>query len=156
MGIEIERKYLVINDEWKRGNPRGHRFKQGYLTRDASCIIRVRLTGERAFLTIKKKMKGLSRWEYEYEIPVRDAEEMLNNICIAPFIEKMRFLVPCAGHVWEVDVFEGQNKGLVLAEVELKEEKEEIIPPPWLGIEVTGDPRYLNINLVKHPFQSWE
>jgi adenylate cyclase len=155
MGIEIERKFLVINDEWKRGNPRSHRFKQGYITRDATTIIRVRLTGERAFLTLKKKMKGLSRWEYEYEIPVGDAVEMLNNLCISPFIEKMRYLVPCTGHVWEVDVFEGQNKGLILAEVELKDEKEEIISPPWLGTEVTGDSRYLNINLVKHPFKSW-
>lgn len=155
MAIEIERKYLVINDHWKKVNPRGYRFKQGYLSADASCVFRVRLTGERAFLTIKKKKKGLSRWEYEYEIPVPDAEEMLNHLCITPFIEKMRYLVPFAGHIWEIDVFAGQNKGLVVAEVELKDEKEEIQIPSWLGQEVTGDPRYLNINLVKHPFSSW-
>ncbi len=155
MAVEIEKKYLVINDLWKKVNPRAHRCKQGYIMADPSCSIRVRLTDERAFLAIKKQKKGLARWEFEYEIPMSDAEEMLNNLCTSPLIEKARYLVPFAGHIWEIDVFAGQNKGLVVAEVELQQENEIIQIPAWLGPEVTNDPRYLNINLVKHPFSSW-
>lgn len=155
MAIEIEKKYLVIDDHWKKANPRAHLCKQGYIMADPSCSIRIRLTDERAFLAIKKQKKGFARWEFEYEIPVADAEEMLNNLCTTPFIEKTRYLVPFAGHIWEIDVFAGQNKGLVVAEVELKDEMETIQIPAWLGQDVTNDPRYLNINLAKHPFSSW-
>jgi len=155
MGIETERKFLVKNDNWKKDNARGLWCCQSYITEDATSLIRVRIVGEKGFLTIKKRREGLSRYEYEYEIPLCDAREMLNRICRYPVIEKTRYEVLYGGILWEIDVFEGPNRGLTVAEIELHDETEEIIKPPWLGMEVTDDPRYLNINLAKHPYQLW-
>jgi adenylate cyclase len=117
--------------------------------------VRVRIAGDRAFLTLKGARTGYSRHEFEYEVPLPDAQEMLANLCHGALIEKTRYPVLDRGREWVVDVFEGGNTGLVIAEIELKSENEEIDLPEWVGLEVTPDPRYLNINLVAQPFSLW-
>lgn len=154
MATEIERKFLVRSDEWKAG-ARGEPYRQGYLTTDTEASIRVRRAGDRAFLTVKGRRQGYSRLEFEYAIPVQEAEEMLEVLCRRPFIEKTRYRLEYAGKTWEVDVFEGANAGLVIAEVELSEPDEPITLPPWIGQEVTGDERYNNANLVACPYKGW-
>jgi CYTH domain-containing protein len=118
--------------------------------------VRVRTVGDQGFLTVKGITVGASRSEYEYEIPVADANEMLDRLCERPLIEKTRYRIPHGGLVWEIDEFEGENRGLVTAEVELKDQQQAVTPPNWVGEEVTGDPRYFNANLVAKPFSSWE
>src|SRR5262245_40362257 len=151
MGKEIERKYLVEGDQWSSG--KGTTYRQGYLSTVKERTVRVRLAGDKAFLTIKGLTQGATRSEYEYEIPARDAEEMLDKLCERPLIEKRRYKVEHAGLTWEVDEFFGDNQGLVVAEVELKSEGQAIELPAWIGKEVTDDPRYFNANLVKHPYR---
>jgi CYTH domain-containing protein len=151
---EIERKFLVKTDEW-RGQAAGKRYRQGYLSTVKERTVRVRTAGEKGFLTIKGITVGASRPEYEYEIPVGDADEMLDGLCEKPLIEKTRYRIPDAGLTWEVDEFEGDNAGLITAEVELKDENQSVSLPAWIGQEVTGDPRYFNANLVAKPFTKW-
>ncbi len=153
MSKEIERKFLVKGDGWRQGG--GLPIRQGYLASDRIRTVRVRTVGERAFLTVKGAPIGAVRAEYEYEIPVADAHEMLDTLCQRPLIEKTRHVVTVASREWVVDVFAGDNEGLVVAEVELDEEGEVIAMPAWAAEEVTDDPRYLNVNLVKHPFKLW-
>ena len=153
MAIEIERKFLVRNNYWQEKAETGLPCRQGYLCAEHGKTVRVRTLGARAFLTIKGKTHGLSRAEFEYEIPVDDAEALL-QMCDQR-IEKTRYLVPHENHTWEVDVFEGENKGLILAEIELKSEDETFILPDWIGDEVSGDPRYYNAQLSRHPFTRW-
>ena len=152
MGTEIERKFLVIGGAWRQPAP--VRFVQGYLCRDRESTVRVRLAGEQAFLNIKGPAKGITRAEFEYGIPVADAAEIL-KLCQGAVIEKARHLVVHKGTTWEVDEFFGDNAGLVVAEVELEREDQAFERPSWLGAEVTGDPRYLNANLVSHPSITW-
>ncbi|MCF8057479.1 MAG: CYTH domain-containing protein [Desulfocapsa sp.] len=154
MAIEIERKFLVKDSSWKEGSV-GKLYRQGYLSREKGCIVRVRRVEERAFLTVKGAGDGLSRPEYEYEIPVADGQELLDTLCARPLIEKNRYLVHHAGMVWEVDEFLEDNRGLVVAEIELTSPEQSFEKPPWLGIEVTGDPRYYNSSLSRKPFCSW-
>ena len=154
MPKEIERKFLVKNDSW-RGQDKGKRYRQGYLSTVKERTVRVRTAGEKGFLTVKGISVGASRPEYEYEIPVVDANEMLDRLCERPLIEKTRYRITHAGLVWEVDEFEGDNHGLITAEVELKDEHQSVTLPCWLGDEVTGDPRYFNANLVGKPFTKW-
>ena len=154
MGTEIERKFLVKSREWQEGNEPLHTC-QGYLASGGECTVRIRVQGERAFLTIKGKTEGMTRAEYEYPIPVADAEEMLQGLCQKPYIEKNRYHVYHAGRKWEVDVFLGENQGLVVAEIELDSEEQQIELPPWVGEEVTDDPRYRNSCLVRKPFSQW-
>lgn len=154
MGTEIERKFLVRGDAW-RGLAPGVPYRQGYLDATRGCVVRVRMAGERAFLTIKGPSTGLSRAEYEYEIPPADGQAMLDSLAEKPLIEKMRYAIPVDGLVWEVDEFCSENEGLIVAEVELATEEQEFQKPCWIGEEVTGDPRYLNASLVKHPFSRW-
>jgi adenylate cyclase len=154
MGKEIERKFLLAGDEW-RGLAPGIRTRQGYLSTVSARTVRVRTVGERGFLTIKGPSVGALRAEYEYEIPIRDAQEMLSHLCEQPLIEKVRYQVPHGGLTWEIDEFCGENAGLVVAEVELPDEQQPIVKPPWIGQEVTGDPRYFNSNLVKLPYARW-
>jgi CYTH domain-containing protein len=154
MGTEIERKFLVNGDSWREG-ARGTRFQQGYLSSVKERTVRVRVAGERAFLTIKGKSVGATRSEYEYEIPLADARELLAGLCERPLIEKTRYEVDVAGLTWEVDVFEGENQGLVVAEIELESESQPFTLPAWAGAEVTSDPRYFNASLIKHPFSRW-
>ena len=152
MSLEIERKYLVIGDQWKQEMP--VRICQGYLNRDKERTVRVRISGEKAFLTIKGMNIGATRTEYEYEIPLSHAEELL-KICDGPVLEKNRYIVCCHDVIWEVDEFLGENEGLIVAEVELKSEDQSFDRPDWVGQEVTNDPRYFNSNLCSHPFCKW-
>ncbi|MDZ7797297.1 MAG: CYTH domain-containing protein [Candidatus Marinimicrobia bacterium] len=151
---EIERKFLVKNDGFKTGAKRIH-ARQGYLLCEEKGNARVRIEDRGAFLTIKKYISGISRWEFEYSVPVNDAEVMLNELCGGRIVVKDRYLVKYGGLLWEVDVFSGENAGLIIAEVELGSEDQPVEKPPWAGEEVTCDPRYLNVNLAKHPFSKW-
>ncbi len=156
MGIEIERKYLVRDLYVVDGLP-GVRIRQGYLSVDPERTVRVRTAGTRTFLTVKGRTSesGASRAEFEYEIPLRDGELMLEGLAIRPLIEKTRYRVTAEGLVWEIDVFAGANEGLVVAEVELSSETTAFELPGWIGEEVTGDTRYYNANLVGYPYQTW-
>lgn len=155
MAIEIERKFLVRNDSWRAQAQPGQRYRQGYLATDAQSSVRVRVAGERGYLNIKSATLGVTRMEFEYKIPQQDAEEMLDRLCTRPLIEKTRYIVEHADHAWEIDVFEGDNTGLVVAEIELQSQDEAFEIPDWAGEEVSHDPRYYNVSLVKHPFKDW-
>jgi adenylate cyclase len=154
MGIEIERKFLVTGSEWKTV-AQGVRCCQGYLCPGSGVTVRVRIMGAEGFLTVKGRGEGLSRREYEYEIPLVEAREMLDALCPGPLITKKRYRISYAGQVWEVDEFDGENRGLVLAEVELAHPDQEISLPGWVGREVSGDPRYYNASLVTNPYSRW-
>jgi adenylate cyclase len=154
MAKEIERKFLVKDDTW-RGQDVGKRYRQGYLSTVKERTVRVRTVGDKGFLTIKGITVGATRSEYEYEIPLADANEILDKLCERPLIEKTRYRIPQGGLLWEIDEFEGENRGLVMAEVELKDENQFVTLPTWTGQEVTRDPRYFNANLVAHPFSRW-
>lgn len=155
MAEEIERKFLVNSDAW-RAQASGTRFRQGFLSTDPDRTVRVRAAGARGTLTIKGRTVGARRPEYEYEIPLADAEQMLDTLCERPLIEKVRFELHDGTHLWEIDVFEGDNAGLVVAEIELESEEESFERPDWLGEEVTDDPRYFNANLVENPYRTWQ
>ena len=152
MGIEIERKFLVVGDAWRQGE--GVSYAQGYLNRDAERTVRVRIAGDRAFLTVKGVSRGATRAEFEYEIPVTDASQLL-ELSDGPVVRKVRRLVEYEGSTWEVDEFLGDNAGLVVAELELDSEDATFAKPAWLGREVTDDPRYYNSNLAAHPYSRW-
>jgi len=154
MGREIERKFLVKSDAWKAG-AKGAVYRQGYLSSIKERVVRVRTIEDKGFLTIKGITQGVSRSEFEYEISVEDANVMLDNICEKPLIEKKRYKIPVDGLVFEVDEFFGENAGLVVAEVELEDEKQKVDLPDWIGAEVSGDPRYFNSNLIRHPYTKW-
>lgn len=155
MAKEIERKFLVKDDAWRTEAGEGERFRQGYMVGGERASVRVRVSGERAWLNIKSATIDVSRHEYEYEIPLADGEEMLDLLCEKPLIEKRRYWVPYEGHTWEVDCFEGENAGLVVAEVELSHPEESLTLPPWVSREVSHLPRYYNVCLVDHPFSRW-
>jgi len=152
MATEIERKFLVSGSSWRTSD--GERISQGYLNRDKLRTVRVRIAGTRAYLTIKGVTTGASRAEFEYPIPVKDAEELL-SLCEGPIIEKIRHKIEYDGLTWEVDEFFGENAGLVVAEVELGREDQIFNTPPWAIREVTTDPRYFNSNLASNPFARW-
>lgn len=154
MAQEIERKFLVQGDAWRKGAERVL-IRQGYLSADGARTVRVRIKGERAFVTIKGPPVVLVRAEYEYEIPIADADEMLHHLCMKPLIEKWRYFVPFAGVMWEVDEFLNENAGLVVAELELHDAAQQVQLPAWVAQEVTSDPRYTNANLAKRPFATW-
>lgn len=154
MAIEIERKFLV--DLTKVDSlVQGQVICQGYLPTEGKTAVRIRLSGEQAFLTIKGVTRGATRTEFEYAIPVADAKSMLVELCLGPKIEKTRYLKVIGRHTWEIDVFSGENQGLVVAEVELNAESESIEIPNWVTEEVTDDPRYYNVNLLSLPFSQW-
>jgi adenylate cyclase len=154
MGIEIERKFLVTGGAWRAQASAQTRFSQGYLSRDPARTVRVRIAGEQAFLTIKGATHGATRAEFEYAVPLADAQALL-SLCDGPVVEKIRHLCPHEGMTWEVDEFLGANAGLVVAEIELQSESQPFAMPAWLGTEVTGDGRYVNANLAVKPFSSW-
>jgi adenylate cyclase len=153
MAKEIERKFLVASDAWRRG-AKGVAYRQGYLSAAPERTVRVRTMGRQARLTVKGKAKGYSRDEFEYPIPLAHAKAML-RLCLTPLIEKTRYKVRFKSHFWEIDVFRGANLGLVTAEIELARAGERFERPPWLGREVTGDHRYSNSRLVARPFSKW-
>jgi adenylate cyclase len=150
MGIEIERKFLVKGDDW-RDLATGTLYRQGYLARNVNRTVRVRIAGDRGFLTIKGKTEGIARSEFEYPIPVEDATQLL-ELCDRPLIEKYRHKIPIGNLIWEVDEFLGENQGLILAEVELQDAEQAIDLPEWIGEDVSGDPRYYNARLVEKPW----
>lgn len=155
MATEIEHKFLVANDDWRALATESAEFKQGYLNSDATSSVRVRIAGNQAWLNIKSATIGTHRLEFEYEIPVADADEIIATLCHKPLIEKTRHFVNDGQHVWEIDVFAGENQGLIVAEIELSEIGEDFNRPSWLGEEVSHDVRYYNNNLSRHPFSSW-
>jgi adenylate cyclase len=152
LAVEIERKFRVTGDAWR--NDSGVLYRQGYLNRDKLRTVRIRIAGSAAFLTIKGKSTGATRAEFEYPVPMDDAQALL-ALCDGPLIEKTRYIVLHAGHRWEVDEFAGDNAGLVVAELELSAEDEAFERPAWLGPEVTQDARYFNSNLATQPFCTW-
>lgn len=154
MGIEIERKFLVDNALLPTLT-NGYQIKQGYIKTLDHSTVRVRIRNQEAFLTIKGKSTGISRLEFEYPIPLEDANTMLNNLCQTSIIEKIRHPVKYKGHLWEIDIFHGQNRGLVVAEIELKSKNEMFVLPPWIKKEVSEDKRYANSNLIKVPYLEW-
>ncbi len=155
MGTEIEKKFLMADNSWQ-GLAVGKAYSQGYLNSDKGRTVRVRIIGERGILTIKGPNDGGARPEYEYDIPLIDAKEMLARLCHKPLIEKTRYCIPFGGFIWEVDEFKGENEGLLIAEIELAYVGQEFSRPAWIGREVTGDTRYYNANLVKNPYNQWK
>lgn len=155
MGVEIERKFLVSGDDWRQlGTP--VLLRQGYLSTDPARTVRVRIEGGQGVLTIKGKNTGATRAEWEYPIALTEAAELLDTLCSAPLVEKFRTRVTVGKHVWEVDEFLGANKGLLVAEIELAAEDELFVLPEWVGEDVTGEARYYNASLIKHPYSTWE
>jgi adenylate cyclase len=152
MGIEIERKFLVVGDAWRAAPALA--YAQGYLNRDKRRTVRVRVVQQQAWLTIKGESAGATRAEFEYPIPASDAEQLL-ALCDGPLVRKLRRKLEHAGHTWEIDEFQGDNAGLVVAEIELPAEDTPFERPEWLGAEVTHDPRYFNSNLAAAPYASW-
>lgn len=150
MPIEIERKFLVADDRWRQDAGPGQRFCQGYISRSDDSSVRVRLAAERAWLTVKGGDAGPARLEFEYAIPIDEAQDLLDRLCARPVLEKTRYRVPYRGLVWEVDVFAGHAQGLIVAEVELSEVGQRVDIPDWIGREVTGDRRYRNAAIVDH------
>ena len=153
MAIEIERKFLVGDDSWKAVADAGLDCRQGYLDAGQGLTVRVRIMGEKGYLTIKGATTRISRSEFEYEIPVADAEAMLEPC--SRVVEKTRYIIKHAGMVWELDVFHGANAGLIMAEIELESEDQAFELPGWAGQEVSGDPRYFNGYLSVNPFTNW-
>jgi CYTH domain-containing protein len=154
MGTEIERKFLVADGNWRAGAT-GTVYRQGYLSTVKERTVRVRVVGDDATLTIKGVTVGATRTEYEYSIPVADADHMLEELCEQPIIDKTRYEIEHAGLVWEIDEFAGANAGLIVAEVELESEDQVFDVPAWAGLEVTDDPRYFNANLIARPYSTW-
>ena len=155
MPLEIERKFLLANDTWRSQVTRFEHLRQGYLTTTQACSVRVRIAGDSAFLNIKSATLGIARSEFEYPVPVTEAREMLNLFCRGQSLDKVRHYVPLGHHTWEIDVFEGRNLGLIVAEIELSAVDEAFARPSWLGREVSHDARYYNSCLIAAPYQSW-
>lgn len=155
MGIEIERKFLLKDDSWRKLADEGIEFIQGYLIGSDKASVRVRIEGKVANINIKSATLGITRQEYEYAIPVTDARNILPELCEQPLIEKRRYHIRHAGLIWEIDEFSGQNTGLIVAEVELNAENQTINLPDWIGDEVSDDPRYYNVSLVRNPYCKW-
>jgi len=154
MNIEIERKFLLLNNLWK-SEAVGVHYKQAYLNEKGDNTIRVRIEGKQAKLTIKSKATNISRMEFEYDIPMEDAEKLF-LIAKTPAVEKYRYKIEYAGNIWEVDEFLGDNEGLVIAEIELESENQTFQKPSWIGMEVSGDKRYTNANLARNPYKNWK
>lgn len=152
MATEIERKFLVQGEDWRTSDP--VLIIQGYLHRSPTHTIRVRVAGSKACLAIKTRPQGITRQEFEYPIPIEEAQALL-KLALNPPVEKRRHIVSCGGHKWEIDEFLGANKGLVVAEIELETENTAFEKPSWVGSEVTHDPRYLNSNLSAKPYTTW-
>jgi adenylate cyclase len=155
MATEIEHKFLLRDDRWRSQAERSARMRQGYLTSDARCSVRVRIADGQGFLNLKSGALGIQRSEYEYPIPLAEAEEILDMLCEKPLLEKTRHFLWFGEHLWEIDEFEGDNAGLIVAEVELSRSDEPFARPDWLGEEVSHDIRYYNSQLARHPYQTW-
>ena len=154
MAKEIERKFLVVGDAWRK-LAEGIHYRQGYLNSMKERTVRIRTVGEKAVITVKGPTVGVTRMEFEYPIPYDDCVAMLENLAEKPIIEKKRYKIPMGEFVWEIDEFFGVNEGLIVAEIELKSEDQSFDKPEWIGKEVSGDPRYYNSMLVAHPYTTW-
>ena len=154
MSTEIERKFLTQSSEWKSCGIRKF-YRQGYLSINKNRTIRIRVVEDKGFMTIKSAPIGFTRNEFQYQIPFDDAIEIINSLCEKPIIEKYRTSIKINEVTWEVDEFLGDNAGLIIAEIELNDEKQKVALPDWIGEEITNDYRYSNSNLVKHPFKDW-
>jgi adenylate cyclase len=155
MAREVERKFLLADESWRAQVSRSVPMRQGYLAGNARASVRVRIQGGEAYLNIKSARLGVEREEFEYPVPVADAERMLSALAAGPVLTKTRHYAPYGEHTWEIDEFHGDNAGLVVAEIELGEPDEAFARPPWLGREVSDDPRYYSVNLVTHPYSRW-
>ena len=155
MPTEIERKFLLLSEAWRGEVTQSTRMTQGYLSRGAQSSVRVRISGEQAQLNIKSSRDGIHRLEYEYTIPLTEAQEMLAAVALPPLIDKTRHLVRRGGHVWEIDEFHGDNAGLIVAEIELATADEGFERPAWVGREVSTDPRFYNSTLSERPLNRW-
>jgi len=155
MATEIERKFLVLNDDWRSIVRSELKIIQAYLATNESSSTRIRIQNDIANINIKSATLGVSRTEFEYSIPIDDAQSMIENLCIKPVIEKTRYIVKHMQHTWEIDVFSGDNQGLIVAEIELASPDETFEKPSWIGEEVSNDARYYNVCLVKNPYKSW-
>ena len=156
MGVEIERKFLVDHDAWhKLDKPPGAHYQQGYILSDDNRTVRIRVTDNHSYITLKGRGTGFTRSEYEYEIPIPDGKEILTAFA-ENGTQKIRYRIPAGRFTWEVDEFLGDNEGLIVAEIELKSEQDEFEKPYWLAKEVTDDERYANSSLAVHPFKDWE
>jgi adenylate cyclase len=156
MALEIERKFKMRDETWRQASTGSAHILQGYFARTPLLRARIRIYGDKGFITLKSEGATLVRHEYEYEIPKADAIEMIKRFSIEPIVRKVRYDVPYDGVVWAVDVFEGANSGLTLAEAELKSADQKLSLPPWVGEEVTNDRRYGNSNLARYPFVTWD
>tara|TARA_B110000967_G_scaffold63958_1_gene65912 strand:+ start:2516 stop:2980 length:465 start_codon:yes stop_codon:yes gene_type:complete len=154
MAYEIERKFLLINEQWRDEVENSFTLRQGYLSTNPDATVRIRIKNEQATLTIKSKNIGIRRNEFEYQIPTEEAQQLL-ALCEGPLIQKIRYTIYSGSHTWEIDEFSGDNTGLILAEIELTHEDDAFEKPTWVGDEVSGDVRYYNSNLVAHPFINW-
>ena len=154
MGVEIERKFLVKNETWRSNVVESYFIRQGYLNSDPERTVRIRIKNEKGILTIKGKNDNFTRKEFEYEIPYTEACQLI-ELCQKPIIEKTRYLYYFRGLTWEIDVFDGDNSGLIIAEVELDNENQVIDLPDWVGEEVSSDIRYYNSSLINHPYCEW-
>jgi len=155
MALEIEHKFLLKNNDWKKEIKKSTQYIQGYLISDGKKSVRIRTCNNKAWLNIKSATIGTHRQEYEYEIPLSEGEEIINTLCEKPLIEKTRHLVPHKLHTWEIDVFSGENEGLIVAEIELTQVGEHFSKPPWIDKEVTDDLRYYNNQLCNNPYKNW-
>jgi adenylate cyclase len=156
VAIEIERKFLLASDRWRAAVTNSVEIVQGYIAESDTSSVRVRIAGENGSLNIKGPTLGITRKEYEYDLPLADAREILSEFCAARVITKTRHHAEHKGHIWEIDEFAGRNAGLIVAEIELSSENEVFDRPGWLGDEVSGDPRYYNVCLVEQPYGSWQ
>ena len=154
MAKEIERKFL-IDMSYVNELSGGRRISQGYISTSDKTVVRVRIKGDEAFLTLKGEIKGFTCSEYEYQIPLADAEKIIDELCSDGTVDKTRYEVAHGGHTWEIDVFHGKNEGLAVAEVELQDESENIELPKWVVREVTGDVKYFNVSLLNNPYSKW-
>ena len=154
MGLEIERKLLLKNEDWKTECGKGIKIRQGYLNSHVERTVRVRLSGEKGEITIKGKTNNLTRKEFEYQVPFEDALSLI-ELCETPLIEKTRFIINKGNQIWEIDEFKGENQGLVVAEIELDNENQSLELPSWVGVEVSQDSKYYNSSLIVNPFKNW-
>ncbi|NJM11681.1 MAG: CYTH domain-containing protein [Synechococcaceae cyanobacterium SM1_2_3] len=155
MGTEIEHKFLICDERWRSQVERSARMRQGYLTSNARCSARVRIADGYGFLNLKSGTIGIQRSEYEYPIPLAEAEEILDTLCEKPLLEKTRHYLHFGAHLWEIDEFSGDNAGLIVAEIELSRPDEPFARPDWLGADVSHDLRYYNSQLARHPYRTW-
>lgn len=155
MATEIEHKFLLVNDDWRKLINHSVAYRQGYLSNNKSASVRIRIASDMANINVKGMTIGLQRPEYEYPVPLSDAHEMLDQLCLRPMIEKTRHFVEYGGKIWEIDEFAGDNAGLLVAEVELKQIGEKFDIPDWAGRDVSGIERYYNVALVAYPYSQW-